>query len=358
MSISPNLVSILQFITALATLIFIHELGHFVAAKVMKIEVEEFGIGFPPRMIRLFTAGGTIFSLNWIPLGGFVRPKGENNPEIAGGLAAANPWARIFVLIAGPAVNLLAGAVLFGFIYLQIGGPVKDEVVVLYIAPGSPAEQAGLAVDDVFVSIDNQTWDDIDEFQDIVKEYLGKSVVLKLLRGENEYEVELVPRSSHPTTEGPIGIGIGNPLAKVDAGQAFVLGGEMVASQIRMLIELPANFRSGQVSSDEMRVVGYKGLFDIYADLSESDKKSSNQNSGINVLGFFASISVSLGLFNLLPIPALDGGRILFAIPEILFRKRVPTNFENVLHLLFFAVLILFLIYVNVQDFVNPVVLP
>jgi regulator of sigma E protease len=96
------LTEIATFVAALAGLILIHEFGHFVAARLMKIEVEEFGLGFPPRLVTLFTWKETRFSLNWIPLGGFVRPKGENDPSIPDGLAAANPWKRLFVLFAGP----------------------------------------------------------------------------------------------------------------------------------------------------------------------------------------------------------------------------------------------------------------
>src|SRR4030043_1422295 len=104
---------IVEFIFALGALIFIHEFGHFIACKLLKIEVEEFGFGYPPRALKLFTLGGTKFTLNWIPFGGFVRPKGENDPSIAGGMAAASPWKRIAVLLAGPTMNLLTAVILF-----------------------------------------------------------------------------------------------------------------------------------------------------------------------------------------------------------------------------------------------------
>ena len=98
---------IIEFIIALAMLIFVHELGHFIICKLLKIEVEEFGFGYPPRALTIFERGGTKFTLNWLPFGGFVRPKGENDPSIAGGMAAASPWKRIAVLLAGPTMNLL-----------------------------------------------------------------------------------------------------------------------------------------------------------------------------------------------------------------------------------------------------------
>ena len=104
-------IGIIELAAALGALIIIHEFGHFIVSRLFKIEVEEFGIGFPPRMLTLFKAAGTKFTLNWIPLGGFVRPKGENDPEVPGGLAAASPWIRLAVLLAGPLSNLLG---LFG----------------------------------------------------------------------------------------------------------------------------------------------------------------------------------------------------------------------------------------------------
>src|SRR5512147_624259 len=103
------LTQLLQFIFGIGIVIILHEMGHFLVARAFHVEVEEFGIGFPPRLVKLFDLGGTEFTLNWIPLGGFVRPKGENDPSVPGGLAASSPWTRLGVLFAGPTMNLLLG---------------------------------------------------------------------------------------------------------------------------------------------------------------------------------------------------------------------------------------------------------
>src|SRR5512135_20855 len=116
------------FILGIAVLIFIHELGHFLAARLLGVEVEEFGIGFPPRAVKLFEHKGTVYSLNWIPLGGFVRPKGENDPDVPGGLAAASPWVRLGVLFAGPFMNLIAGVVLGVMLFYSMGDRIQDKV--------------------------------------------------------------------------------------------------------------------------------------------------------------------------------------------------------------------------------------
>src|SRR4030065_481442 len=112
---------IIEFALALGILIFIHEFGHFIALKMLKIEVEEFGFGFPPRAFKLFELGGTKFTLNWIPFGGFVRPKGDNYPNSPGGLGAASPWKRIAVFLAGPTMNMLIALIMFVTIYGIIG---------------------------------------------------------------------------------------------------------------------------------------------------------------------------------------------------------------------------------------------
>src|SRR5512139_2428393 len=106
---SFDITGLLIFILAIVALIIVHEFGHFLASRLLGVEVEEFGLGFPPRLLTMFVAGGTKFTLNAIPLGGFVRPKGENDPSVPGGLAAASPWVRLVVLFAGPLMNLLVG---------------------------------------------------------------------------------------------------------------------------------------------------------------------------------------------------------------------------------------------------------
>ena len=115
-----TLLSAVIFVGVFAAVVLIHEFGHFVAARLLKVDVEEFGIGLPPRALKLFRWKGTDFTLNWLPLGGFVRPKGENDPNVVGGLAAASPWVRLGVTAAGPLANLLLGAI-FSAIIIILG---------------------------------------------------------------------------------------------------------------------------------------------------------------------------------------------------------------------------------------------
>src|SRR5512142_1550751 len=146
-----NALTWIVFILTFGGVVLIHEFGHFIAARLSGIEVEEFGIGLPtPGALTLFTWKGTRFTLNWLPFGGFVRPKGENDPNVPGGLAAASPWKRLAVLFAGPAMNLLAAVVIYSIIFSRVGVPDTSRVLVASVSPDGPAAQAGFQADDIF----------------------------------------------------------------------------------------------------------------------------------------------------------------------------------------------------------------
>lgn len=142
-----------------------------------------------------------------------------------------------------------------------------------------------------------------------------------------------------------MGIVMSNPRQPISIFEAFTQGATATYENVRGILVLPMRMMKGEATPEEGRLVGYKGMFQIYQQI-------------INPLWFFMAISISLGVINLLPIPALDGGRMLLTLPEILFRKRIPPAYENVIHLVGFALLLFLLIYINVQDFINPIVLP
>ncbi len=336
---------LLTFIIGIAILIFFHELGHFVAARLFKVEVEEFGIGFPPRLFKWATIKGTDFTFNLIPLGGFVRIKGENDPEVEGGLAAASPWVRLAVIGAGPITNILIGIILSVLLFYQAGEPILDRVKVMGVAPNSPAEQAGLRQGDVIIEVEGDRVESVEELRDLIYARLGEQTTLIYEREGQTYEVTLVPRNPPPENEGAIGIMMGYDTRPISIFSAIPRGVSASFNYVRILFSLPRLLMSGEVSPEAARPVGYKGMFDLYRQLGDS-------------LAFFTAITMSLGVLNLFPIPALDGGRIVFALVEIVTRRRVPPRFENALHYIGFLVLLALLIYINILDFVDPVELP
>ena len=351
---------IIEFIVFLAILIIVHELGHFLVSKLFKVEVEEFGIGFPPRLLTLFKAGGTMFSLNAIPLGGFVRPKGENDPTIPGGLASAKPLVRIAVFLGGPLANLLLAVLLYTIIFMRLGvqDPARlNEVLINGIAQNSPASEAGLKVGDIIVKVNDQEIDSTDKLHDIVYANLGKEVTFVAQRDGQLLEIKLTPRANPPKDEGAIGIIMGTPTIPLSPFAALPEGFVMTYEHGKSLISAIGQLIRGELPADQARLVGYKGMYDIYENVRVSEP-SSGYPAGVNVLGFFTSISISLGLLNLLPVPALDGGRILFVLPELLFKKRIPQQYENVINAVGFALLLLLLIFINLQDFINPIPKP
>jgi len=355
---TTNLLRIIEFILALGVLIFLHELGHYLFARLFKIEVEEFGFGFPPRMVKLFTLGGTEFTLNWIPFGAFVRPKGENDPNAPGGMAAAPPWHRLFILLGGPMMNLIAGILLFSVVFNTIGAPVPDVVQIISVNPDSPAEQAGLLPQDVIVSVNDHPIHATQDISELVNANLGKKITITVKRKDQLVNLQATPRLNPPPGEGPLGIVMGSPVRPVSWPEAIPLAIQSTYNQARALISLPVQLLRGQVSPDQARVVGPKGMYDIYTLARTEDQKVDQTNpSGlpIRTISLMAVISVALGITNLLPIPALDGGRILFVLPEILFRRRVPAKYENMVHLIGFATLIILMILITAQDIFNPI---
>jgi len=243
--LTPTL--ILEFIIGLVLLIIIHEFGHFIAARLSKVGVDEFGVGFPPRLARLFTWSGTEFSLNWIPLGGFVRLKGEGDPSVEGGLAAANPWVRLIVYLAGPMANLLVGALLFTLVFAQLGMiPDMRSVQLDLVEPGSPAENAGLLVDDIVKSADGQLISTTEQLRTIIYSHLGEPFEIVLVRNGEEIAVVVTPRAEVEPGQGALGVVMGNPSRPFSLGAGLAAGFNQIAEYTRSLVDVGGKLVSRQ----------------------------------------------------------------------------------------------------------------
>jgi regulator of sigma E protease len=345
---------ILLFVLVAGGLIFGHELGHFLMARLRGVRVEEFGFGFPPRLAKLGVLGGTKITLNWIPFGGFVRPAGEDDPTVPDGLAASSKTTRALVLVAGPAMNLLLGFLAFTAAF-KFAAPDLERVQITGVLPGSPAEASGILPGDIVLSVENQPVTSFESMQQAIGERLGATVHIALQRDGETIVVEIVPRLTPPEGEGPIGVLLGNPTRAVGLVEAVNLGGQSTVYQLVETVRLPSRIIRGQVPPEEARVSGLKGIYDILAWASDVDASTRRP---FLTLQFIGVISVGLAIANLLPIPALDGGRLVFVAYEAVFRRRISPRYEGLAHAIGFTVLLALMVYVTFQDFANPISLP
>jgi regulator of sigma E protease len=357
-----TVLTIIEFIIAIGILAFLHELGHFLAARLCKIEIEEFGFGFPPRMARLFSLGGTEFTINWIPFGAFVKPKGENNPDVPGGLAAAKPWPRMAVLFGGPIMNLLAGVLFFSIISTVWGGPDSSQALIAGVTSGFPAEKAGLRACDVVVSVNSEAVDGTEKLRSLIQKNPNTEVDLSFLRDGQTLQTRATPIIPSGETKARLGIIISNPFKPVVWYKSIPLAFQTTYLQIRELLLMPIRMIQGTIPPEQGRVVGIVGMGNIYEQIINRDQ--SQQLPCLPPAGMYdrltllATISIALGITNLFPLPALDGGRIVFVLPELLFKKRVPAKYENLVHSIGFILLIILMIVITTQDIINPVMLP
>ncbi len=362
-------VTLIIFLFALGGMIFVHELGHFIAARWAGIEVEEFGLGLPSyKIATLFKWQGTEFTIHALLLGGFIRPKGENDPNVLGGLASANPWKRLVVLFAGPLMNLITAIVVFSFLISSEGVPMPGSIKIDSVAENSPAQQAGMQADDILLAINGQSVTEINAAIVVIKDNLDKPVELLVERNGEQITLTATPLSTRKASEGALGVGLGNPTRPATFVES-VSGGFMVTGiQAATIVYLPVALIGGAIAPEDARFIGFKGIFDMF-DVAVEEDVSSRQEvatapAGSNTrptnwtLNLIGVLSISLGVMNLFPIPALDGGRILFTLPEILFRKRIPPQWENTVNGIAMLMLIGLMLFVNIMDFVNPAQIP
>ncbi len=359
-----NIITLIEFILFFGVMLFIHEFGHFIVAKSLGIKVEEFGFGYPPRLVKLFNFRETEVTLNWIPFGAFVRMSGETDPAVPGGFGQATPWARIAVLLAGPFMNLLAGVILFVFLFTNIGVPDASKVVITQVASDSPASQAGLQVGDLITQVNQTPIDNTDTLVNIVQENKGNQITIQVKRGDQTIAVNTVPRVNPPADQGALGIGMSNPIVSRPWVDTVPLAFQSTYDQIKLTLEMPGKLISGQISGQDARVVGPVGMYDMFSQARQSDTATPSSTSTSNPAGhlltlqLMIAVTIALGLTNLLPIPALDGGRILFILPELIVHKRIPARYENLVHMIGFIALLVLMFFVTAQDIINPIKLP
>lgn len=344
------------FILVLTPIIIIHELGHFFTARRFHIRVEEFGIGFPPRAATLFERGGTLYTLNWIPVGGFVRPAGEDDPNVPGGLASASKIARFSVLVAGSAANfILAFFILWGAFLL--GPPIYDEarIAVSSVFADSPAQAAGFQANDVFVSLDGAPVTNTDDLVHTIRTHAGQALTVVVERAGQPVTLSVTPQlnDADDPASGSIGTGLTNPPTgereSLTPGAAAVESLDTMWRVLALTVKAPGMLIRGELTAEEARPIGVVGMSQVIGFQAQS-------RDWFGLLFFAGLISVGLGFTNLLPLPALDGGRILFVLIEAVRGRRIEPEREGMVHLVGMLLLLGLMALLIVQDIVNPVI--
>lgn len=346
----------LAVIPALGLLILVHELGHFLVALKMGIKVEEFGIGYPPRMLTLFERNGVKYTLNWLPLGGFVRMTGEEgNFAAEGSLAAAPPWKRIAVISAGVIMNMLTAMVLFAIIFAVWGKaePVENQVVISAVQDA--AETAGIEPGDRIVSMNNQPINSVEDVRPIVQNSIDKEITIVVEREGvlQTFKVKPQPLSTEPGGPPRLGIHYG-PGVKVEHVNPLVAIWEGILESFRVLGRMVVGFGAllgglfGLTQVPEGGIAGPVGIARITGEAARS---------GLRVyLSLTALLSVNLALINILPIPALDGSRIVFALIEWVRKgRRIAPEKEAFIHAIGMLVLLGLILLVTISDIGNAI---
>lgn len=370
------LLTIVTFIIVLGVLVFVHELGHFLVAKKSGMLVEEFGFGFPPRLAGIQKINGkfkfvlghkqplnterTVYSINWIPLGGFVKILGENNEHEHNPRSFINRpfWARLATLVAGVVMNFILAWFLLsvGFIYglpvavdsindLPYGAQIKNsKVVILEVDKNQPGALAGLSAGDSLISIDGNKFSSTAEARNYIRSNAGKVFEFYVNSNGNEKNLKVASLKSPGPDQGPTGIALGTVgtmsfpwyLAPYSGLKASVIQIEQIGQGLYQLIS------------------GHADLKNLGGPVKIAQLTGQVSRMGfLYLMQFTALLSLNLALLNILPFPALDGGRVLFLIIEKLRGKRNNQKIEQWVNAIGFAVLLLLMVLVTTHDVIG-----
>lgn len=464
---NSGLASLIAFGLVLVPVIIVHELGHLIAGKSVGITILEFGIGFPPKLGRIFMWRGTEFTINLLPIGGFVRPLGEDfvRPQednadnidyreaVERGVgniqsvSDVSPISRIIFFSAGAIANLITAFLLFiaigmfgipgvrlhvihvsedsalyaaglrnndaiesvnGELFVDTADfsdliaadsqvdeiairrgeegdllnltydntieiitsqQILSRVYVTGIALNSPADRAGVMPGDVILAFNDKSLTSIQQLIDITGANLGQTVQLTLLRNSEMISLSLVPRENPPQGEGAMGIEINSVLEDSSFGfiyrplaqqvvvpltlwDSVIYSVNRFSALVRDIFAIPAQIVQGNISAGEARPVSVVGISQMGGVFLQ---RSIEEERPVVILNYMAVISIALGLTNLLPLPALDGGRILFVMLELVRGKPIAQQRESIVHLLGLVFLLSLTVIIVINDIINPI---
>ncbi len=344
--------NILWFVPILSIMMFVHELGHFVTARLSGITVLEFGFGLPPR-IWGFKRNGVMYSINWIPFGAFVKMLGEEDPTAPGSFASKPGGIRAIVLAAGSGMNFLLAVAAFSMVYIVgvPGVPPDGPVQIAEVAPDSPAQAAGFQTGDVIVSVNGQPAN-VQTFREATQTHLDQPIEITLRHGDQLQTTTLTPRSNPPQGQGAIGIVLAGGLIRLNPVAAVSQGFAQTVRAIVGTLSVPKMLIEGSIAPGDARLIGLVGMA----------QATSETVSYVADTGFWYPVFILTGLFsaglsiaNMLPIPALDGGRLFFVILEWIRGRRIPPEREAAYHFVGIVVLLTLMVIISFNDLLSPV---
>lgn len=367
------MLTLLVFLLILGVLVFVHELGHFTVARRNGIKCNEFGFGFPPRAIGVYkdeksskwkiVAGNkhvesrnTVYSLNWIPLGGFVKIKGEDgeHKKEKDSFSSKSAWIRIKVLAAGVTMNFILGWILFSWLLTMGINQEVDQndtnvkatnIQIVSVVPKAPAYEMGIREGDNVVKcigenpVCNEKFANISQLQNFVKENKGRDITLQIDRGNKTFEFTGFVREQAPEGEGLLGIGLAQTtFVKYSFWEAIKQGPLVMWNVLLMMGLVLKSLFAGDASS-----IGGPLAIAHYT-------KQATALGFASIIQLAALLSVNLGIVNILPIPALDGGRILFVLIEKIKGSPISEETEGTIHTIGFLLLMALMVYLVVHD--------
>ena len=342
------LVSILSFLAIIVVLILAHEIGHFVTARATGVKVEEFGLGYPPRLFGI-RRGETLYSLNAVPLGGFVKMAGEEDPEVQGSLASKSIGARLLVLGSGSLMNFLLPLLLFSIAFMVPHNVISGQALIEAVDPDSPAAGAGIRPGDIILSVDGKPVSYHGDVARYTQLNLGREITLVVQHEDLSREsVQVTPRWKPPEGHGAVGI-LTSTVNLTIAKQHYPFW-KAIPMGVGACIEAFVLFKNGIVSmiigTIPVEVTGPVGIAQLTGEVAQV---------GISpLLELAAFLSINLAIINILPLPALDGGRIAFVLLEGIRRgRRIAPKTEGLVHLIGFAMLIALFLAITYQDIIR-----
>ncbi len=436
------------FVLVFAGIILTHEFGHFIACRMVGIDVLEFGIGFPPRLWRFWRSRGSLvigkqrviiprntnlpfdartavprvveatadevrgklilrsikfaatedgqaapastaaepvkptaetgavrltgplneihvgteYTLNWIPLGGFVLPKGEDNPDLKDGLASATAWKRIFMLVSGAAMNLLTAVVVYSVIFTQAGIPDPSRVIISELIAGKPAEAAGFQSGDVVRSVNGETITTSEQLIQVINSHAGEVITITVVRGDQTFDISITPELDPADGRGRIGVYISNPIRPARSWfETIPISFKSTYTAAQQLLALPGRFIAGTVSPQEAQLGGPRTIWNLFQQAVARDTASRQPptTGGTAAPSFYTlftiiSLCITVGVANLLPIPALDGGRIFMTLIEVVIRRPIPAKYQAAINGAGFIIMVLLLGAFYIKDIISP----